>query len=92
MNKISPLHKGWLLIATMVMFTIILTGCGSQSDDDQSKADPDESAAYPEDVEENPIVTMTMENDEEITIELYPDIAPNTVANFVSLVEDGFYD
>lgn len=92
MNKNSPLHKGWLLIASMVMFAIILAGCGSQSDDDQSKADSGKNAAYPEDVEENPIVTMTMENDKEITIELYPDVAPNTVANFVSLIKDGFYD
>ncbi|WP_440895519.1 peptidylprolyl isomerase [Amphibacillus sp. Q70] len=51
----------------------------------------DEIASYPV-VEENPIVTMTMEDDQEIIIELFPDIAPNTVANFVTLVEDGFYD
>src|SRR5699024_1717113 len=42
--------------------------------------------------EENPVVTITMENDEQIVIELYPDIAPNTVNNFISLIEDGFYD
>ena len=40
----------------------------------------------------NPIVTIEMENGGIITIELYPDIAPNTVNNFISLVEDGFYD
>ena len=40
----------------------------------------------------NPIVTLTMENSDEIVIELYPEIAPNTVANFVSLVESGFYN
>lgn len=40
----------------------------------------------------NPIVTMEFENYGEIKIELYPDIAPNTVANFVNLVQDGFYD
>lgn len=42
--------------------------------------------------ESNPIVTLTMENGEEIEIELYPEVAPNTVANFISLVEDEFYD
>ena len=41
---------------------------------------------------ENPIVTMTIAEYGEIKIELYPDIAPNTVANFVNLIEDGFYD
>ena len=40
----------------------------------------------------NPIVTITMENGKVIKAELYPDVAPNTVANFVSLVEKGFYD
>ena len=42
--------------------------------------------------EHNPIVTMEFENFGEIKIELYPDIAPNTVANFVNLIEDGFYN
>ena len=41
---------------------------------------------------ENPIVTITMQNGGVIKIELYPDIAPNTVNNFISLVQDGFYD
>ncbi len=41
---------------------------------------------------ENPIVTMEFQDYGEIEIELYPDKAPNTVANFVNLVEDGFYD
>ena len=40
----------------------------------------------------NPIVTFTMENGKVIKAELYPDVAPNTVANFVSLVEKGFYN
>ena len=40
----------------------------------------------------HPTVTITMENGEEIHLELYPDIAPNTVANFVELAQSGFYD
>ena len=40
----------------------------------------------------NPIVTIEMENGGVIKAELYPEIAPNTVANFVSLVSSGFYD
>ena len=39
-----------------------------------------------------PTVTITMENGDEIHLELYPDVAPNTVANFVQLAQDGFYD
>ena len=40
----------------------------------------------------NPIVTIEMENGGVIKAELYPEIAPNTVANFVTLVQSGFYD
>ena len=40
----------------------------------------------------NPIVTFEMENGDVIKAELYPEIAPNTVNNFVSLVKKGFYD
>ena len=40
----------------------------------------------------NPQVTITMENGEEIHLELYPDVAPNTVANFVDLANSGYYD
>ena len=39
-----------------------------------------------------PTVTIYMETGEEIHLELYPNIAPNTVANFVQLIQDGFYD
>ena len=41
---------------------------------------------------QNPIVTITMENGDVIKAELYPDIAPNTVNNFISLINKGFYD
>ena len=40
----------------------------------------------------HPIVTFVMENGDVIRAELYPEIAPNTVNNFVSLVKKGFYD
>ena len=41
---------------------------------------------------ENPVVAMYVLNYGSIVIELYPDIAPNTVNNFISLVKSGFYD
>ena len=40
----------------------------------------------------NPIVTIEMENGGVIKAELYPEVAPNTVNNFISLVKQGFYD
>ena len=38
----------------------------------------------------NPIVTFEMENGDIMKAELYPEIAPNTVNNFISLVQNGF--
>lgn len=40
----------------------------------------------------NPIVTMTMENGDTMKFELCPEIAPNTVNNFISLIKKGHYD
>ena len=41
---------------------------------------------------ENPVVAMHIENYGSIVMELYPDVAPNTVNNFISLIKSGFYD
>ena len=41
---------------------------------------------------QNPIVTIEMEDGGVMRAELYPDVAPNTVRNFISLVRKGFYD
>ena len=40
----------------------------------------------------NPVVAMYIKNYGSIVIELYPDVAPNTVNNFIYLVKSGFYD
>lgn len=40
----------------------------------------------------NPVITITMENGDVMKAELYPEIAPNTVNNFISLVKKGFYN
>lgn len=40
----------------------------------------------------NPIVTIEMENGDIMKAELYPEIAPNTVNNFISLIKKGYYD
>lgn len=80
----NPLkNKAFLLSIGILFLGIIVTGCGTTSNNEQ---------ANEENIEENPIVTITMENDEQIIVELFPNIAPNTVRNFISLVEDKFYD
>ena len=42
--------------------------------------------------EKNPIVTIEMKNGDVMKLELYPEVAPNTVNNFISLVSSGFYN
>jgi len=42
--------------------------------------------------ESNPVATIELKNGSFIIAELFPDIAPNTVANFISLANEGFYD
>lgn len=41
---------------------------------------------------QNPIVTIEMDNGNVMTAELYPEIAPNTVRNFISLIQKGYYN
>ncbi|WP_191557016.1 peptidylprolyl isomerase [Metabacillus idriensis] len=69
----------------MTLLLLLMAACGN----DPGEQSSDKPAKK---VEKNPIVTITMENDKQIKVELYPEIAPNTVANFVSLINDKFYD
>ncbi|MFF3100216.1 peptidylprolyl isomerase [Viridibacillus arvi] len=71
-----------------IMAVIALTGCGTSKDEEKVK----DTSSYASEVKEKPVVTITMENDQKIVMELDPEVAPNTVANFVSLVKEGFYD
>ena len=80
------------IIFSFVLITLIftLTGCGTQGENATNESE--KTSNYASSVTEKPIVTITMENDEKILLQLDPAVAPNTVANFVSLVEKGFYD
>lgn len=90
----SHYHVIFSIILTAVIFT--LAGCGTQGGNEQkdesTSNESEKTSNYALSVTEKPIVTITMENDEKIVIELDPTAAPNTVANFISLVEKGFYD
>lgn len=85
--------KKLLLIILVFVCSISLTGCGTEEDmldiSFEQKGNEVELKQYKTD---NPIVAMYIEDYGSIVIELYPDIAPNTVNNFISLVKSGFYD
>lgn len=80
--------KVFYFVISLLALVVVLTGCGTSKEDTTAE----ENVDYASKVKENPIVTITMNNDKKIVIELEPKVAPNTVANFVSLVEKGFYD
>jgi peptidyl-prolyl cis-trans isomerase B (cyclophilin B) len=100
MRKMVGSKKAIQFMFVALLAVLMLAGCGTEKEKEQTtdnkSADSGEKTAvnsdYASKVEENPIVTITMDNDEKIQIELYPEVAPNSVANFVSLVEQGFYD
>lgn len=85
------LHKRTLTFLFIFILGLTISGCGTEDKSEGTTANNNETA-YPSDVKERPVVTMTMENGQEIILELFPEAAPNTVANFISLIEDGFYD
>ncbi len=80
-------RKPIILLAILFLFSLVLSACGTTAQPETELGN--ENAAT---TGENPVVTMTMENGDVIKLELYPDIAPNTVANFVSLIEQNYYD
>ncbi len=86
-EKMFTRNKGFYVVLSLLAIIFVLTGCGTAKDSKKT-----ETVDYASKVKENPIVTITMSNDEKIVIELEPTVAPNTVANFISLVKEGFYD
>ena len=70
-----------------------LTGCGAEEDLLGTSYDQDGNVEQLDQYDtENPVVAMYIEDYGSIVMELYPDVAPNTVNNFISLVTSGFYD
>ena len=86
-------YKVFYFVFSLMAVAFVLTGCGASTESGQSEEKTvKQKTDYSSAVKENPIVTITMNNDEKIVIELEPATAPNTVANFISLVEEGYYD
>ncbi len=89
-------NKGMYFMLSLLAIMVVLTGCGTAKDSEKTESnttkETQQEVDYASKVKENPIVTITMSNDEKIVIELEPTVAPNTVANFIALAKDGFYD
>ena len=92
------MRKKILLLITLMIITIFTYGCTQNS---EKKEEHLLNIDYTQNTNElsltqydttNPVVAMYIENYGSVVIELYPEIAPNTVNKFISLVKRGFYD
>lgn len=73
----------------ILSLSLCFAGCGStQAQVPDTTETPTSEVVF----EQNPIATITMADGGEIVIELFPEIAPITVENFVLLAESGYYD
>ena len=83
------MKKSISVIAIILSMVMVLASCGTNqnSKDEEPVSTPD-----PELVKNTVNATIELEDGDEIMLELYPDLAPDTVENFVELAEDGFYD
>ncbi len=96
-NKCKRKAKNKILIIITAILTLALCGCGKEETikEDLLNINYDietnevELSQYET---ENPVVALYIEKYGSVIIELYPEIAPNTVNNFISLVKSGFYD
>ena len=86
MNKV--IKKGVILVGISAML-IGLVGCANST---SNQNNTEESIVTIESTEELPIATIKVKDFGTIKAELYPDKAPNTVNNFISLANSGFYD
>lgn len=79
--------KPVILLMMMTLLLVIIAGCGNKPSNNDAAAEGVPSATA-----SHPVVTIEMDNGGIIKAELYPEVAPNTVNNFISLIQKGFYD
>lgn len=79
--------KKRMMFMFLIVLVLIIYGCQSDVENNNESNNTTNNND-----EEKPLVTMTMEDGGEVEIELYPNKAPNTVNNFIALIEDDFYD
>ena len=80
-----------LLTALCLLAALCFASCGTTERPDYFNVEGNETSmdAYET---KNPVVALQIEDYGTVVIELYPEIAPNTVNNFISLIQKGFYD
>ncbi|KZE69917.1 peptidylprolyl isomerase [Paenibacillus polymyxa] len=88
--------RPWYTLCLLAIMLVLVAGCGTKATDVEAAsrtntttpaATKDKSKAV-----SHPIVTIVMNDGKKIKLELYPEVAPNTVNNFISLVQKGAYN
>jgi len=89
------MKKIFNIVILVLVVSILSTGCSSKNEENllginfNIEGNTVDNLNYDT---TNPLVAMKIKNYGAIVIELYPDVAPNTVNNFISLTKSGFYD
>lgn len=92
------MHTRTRFITLLLLAILLIAASGCAANSQSNEPEPTSSNGQESDEPEllgpdnHPIVTIEMSNDKIIKVELYPEIAPNTVNNFISLIQKGFYD
>ena len=89
--------KNKILIVITIISTLFLCACNNEPKETENllniNYDLSENETSLEQYKtENPVVALYIEKYGSVVMELYPDVAPNTVNNFIYLVKEGFYD
>lgn len=95
LKRVSKFIK--IISVLLIMTSVFLVGCGTATNKENSNIDTIEKENNEEQAESKsndtlPIATITLQGYGDIKAELYPEIAPNTVNNFISLANSGFYN
>lgn len=96
MKKNLLIILGVLLVIVLLVIAVFLPGKDSKPKEEKLLDINYEIEGNEEELNNydttNPVVALDIEGYGSVVIELYPDVAPNTVNNFISLVKSGFYD
>ncbi|WP_283591691.1 peptidylprolyl isomerase [uncultured Clostridium sp.] len=87
--------KTMSLLLVMILSFSLFIGCSKKEEpnnENNASTNTDTQETEKGKDDKNPVATIEMEDGSKIKIELYPDAAPNTVRNFISLANSNFYD
>ncbi len=92
MRPAVPARSRYAGVALALLLTLIIASCGDGEPDSQGQTTSTSAPAFGWPTGPHPRALFHVENRGVIVLELYPDLAPETVSNFIDLAQSGFYD